>query len=44
MLDIKELFPIPVGIIDNENIDHLEHELLLNTNYHTVTGKGECAA
>ena len=40
MLDIKELFPIPVGIVDNENIDHSEHDLLLNTEYHTVTDYG----
>ena len=40
MLDIKELFPIPVGIIDNENIDYSEHDLLLNTEYHTVTDYG----
>ena len=40
MLDIKELFPIPVGIIDNKNVDYAEHKLLLDTEYRTVTGNG----
>ena len=40
MLDIKELFPIQVGIIDNENIDYSEHDLLLNAEYRSVTGNG----
>ena len=40
MLDIKELFPIPVGIIDNENIDYAEHKLLLDAEYRSVSGNG----
>ena len=40
MLDIKELFPVPVGIVENENIDQSEHKLLLDTGYRTVTGNG----
>ena len=33
MLDIKELFPIPVCIVENENIDPVEHNTLLDIEY-----------
>ena len=33
MLDIKELFPIPVCIAENENIDPIEHNTLLDIEY-----------
>ena len=40
MLDIKELFPVPVGIVENENIDKSEHKLLLDAEYRSISGNG----